>query len=87
MAETSNKWVDYPAQAEVRKRLHKARVDKLMSTSDVADVIKEETGYHITGAMWEACETGVTKNVPLWAVIAFMARLGIHPTEIFDEGF
>lgn len=84
MAEANNKWTDYPAQADVRKRLRKARGDRQLTTSEVATMISEESGFHITGAMWEACETGVTKNVPLWAVVAFMTRLGVHPTEIFD---
>jgi hypothetical protein len=87
MSESNNKWVDYPGQADVRKRLKRARGDRQLTCAEVAAIIKEESGFHITGAMWEACESGVTKNVPLWAVIAFMTRLGVHPTEIFDEGY
>jgi hypothetical protein len=85
--EATNIWRDYPGQTQVRQRLKKVRADRQLTTNEVAAIIEEETGFRISGAQWAACESGVTKNVPLWAVIAFMNRLGVHPTEIFDEGY
>jgi hypothetical protein len=79
---------EYPAQTAVLNKLRFVREDRGLHASDMARIVREQTGYHFTTAMYDACEKGITKNIPLWVVIALLASEEIWlPTadEIFGE--
>lgn len=82
------KHLEYPSQTTVMKRLKNLRIDRQLSTEDCSRIIREATGYHFSRAMYAACEEGVTKNIPLWAVIALLGseELGtMSADEIFGD--
>lgn len=64
---------EYPAQTRVMNAIKGVREDRGLHASDMAKIVRETTGYHFTTAMYDACEKGITKNVPLWVVIAILA--------------
>ena len=63
---------EYDAQTQVMTRIRNLRIDRQLSIGDCARIVQEATGYHFTDNMYHACETGVTKNVPLWVIIALL---------------
>lgn len=79
----SKRYPEYPAQTSVMRNIRTLRMERQLHANDCARIITEATGYHFTPAMYDACETGVTKNVPLWAVIALLEsdELGLQSAD------
>lgn len=67
------KHVEYPAQTVVMNNLKEIRELRGLHANHMAAIVREATGYHFTTAMYDACEKGITKNVPLWVVIALLS--------------
>jgi hypothetical protein len=67
------KHTEYPAQTTVMNNLKDLRERRGLHASDMARIVREATDYHFTTAMYDACEKGITKNVPLWVVIALLS--------------
>jgi len=82
------KHVEYSAQTRVMQRLKQIREDHNLHAMDCSRIVEEATGYHFTTAMYDACEKGITKNVPLWAIIALLnsEEMGIFSADdVFPE--
>lgn len=67
------KHTEYPAQTHVMNNIKEIRERLNLHAADMARIVREATGYHFTTAMYDACEKGITKNVPLWVVIALLS--------------
>ena len=79
----SEKFTEYPRAAELRASMNRVRTSRMLTADDVAKMISDETGYHFTGNMYQAIETGVTKNVPTWVPLAMLNIFALHPAELF----
>lgn len=64
---------EYPAQTSVMNKVKEVRELRGLHAKDMARIVRDETGYHFTTAMYDACEKGITKNVPLWVIIALLS--------------
>ncbi len=79
---------DYPSQLKIMNRVRQIRNDRNLHALDCARIVSEATGYHFTAAMYDACEKGITKNIPLWAIIALLEseELGLMSAdEVFQD--
>lgn len=86
------KHTDFAPQTKVMTRIKNIREDRGLHASDCARIIREATdndpGYHFTTAMYDAAEKGITKYIPLWAIIALInsEELGLMSAdEIFTD--
>ncbi len=82
------KHLEYPSQTLTMSRIQEQRVHQQLDMEDCARIVRDATGYHFTMAMYAACEKGVTKNVPLWVVLALLEseEFGLMTTDtIFQE--
>ena len=83
--DAKKKWEEYAPVKETRDILYDLRQARNMSKAQTALAISEETGYYFTEDMYRAIEQGMTKQVPLWVILAFMKVYDVLPDDMFPS--
>lgn len=76
-------WEEYAPAKTTREKLYEIRMLRNRTKEQVAADISEETGYTFTQDQYRAIEQGITKNIPLWVIMAFARVYYVTPDEMF----